>query len=109
MEWITEIISSCLISILGVIITSLAAYLGRLAGKIWRDKAQSEAVQNLAKTTVHAVEQMYGDFGGEAKLERALYYLENLLKKKGIVLPAEEMRILLEAALCEWKGGFEQE
>ena len=108
MEWIMQILSECLVSLIGVILTALAAYLGKLMGKIWRDRAQSEMVQSVAKTCVGAVEQMYWDLGGEEKLKKALSYCESLLTKKGIFISAEEMRIALEAAICEWKGAFDQ-
>lgn len=108
MEWILQILSECLVSLLGVILTALAAYLGKQMGKIWRDQAESKAVQSVAKTCVAAVEQMYCDLGGEEKLEQALFWCENLLKKKGISITAEEMRIALEAAVCEWKGAFDK-
>lgn len=106
MEWMMQIFNECLVSVLGVILTALAAWLGKQMGRIWRERAKSEAVQSVAKTCVAAVEQMYYEFGGEEKLKRALFYCENLLQKKGISISAEEMRLALEAALCEWKGAF---
>lgn len=108
MEWIMQIVSRCLISLIGVVLAAISARLGKQMGKIWREKAKSEAVQSVARSCVAAVEQMYHDFAGEEKLKRALFYCENLLQEKGIAISAEEMRIALEAALCEWKGAFEE-
>jgi hypothetical protein len=108
MEWMMQILSECLVSVLGVILTALAARLGKQMGKVWRERAQSEAVQSVAKSCVAAVEQMYRELGGEEKLERALHFCETLLTEKGISISAEGMRIALEAALCEWKGAFQE-
>ena len=45
---------------------------------------------------------------GADRLTKALETAESLLKKKGIDFDAEEMRILIEAALAEFNDAFKK-
>jgi hypothetical protein len=55
------------------------------------------------------VEQVWKDIHGEEKLQRALEAAEILLRKKGIPFDADEMMILIEAAVAEFNGVFHKE
>lgn len=109
MEWLKEILGELVFACLGVVITAVATWLGTLAGKLWKEKAQSEEVQSIAKTCVRAVEQMYRDLDGEEKLGIAMEMCKDFAAGKGIKLSADEIRIFLESALAGLKGAFRDE
>ncbi len=108
MDFITDIMSEVILSVLGVVLTYLAARLGKIFGAWYEEKFQNETLRSVAKTCVLAVEQMYRDAGGKEKLEKALLMGEAMLQEKRIKIEAEELRVLLEAALSEMKGAFEK-
>ncbi len=109
MEWIMEFLSEGILAALGVALTLLASRLGTVLGKFWREKMKDESIRSVAATCVYAVEQMYGGKSGAEKLEKALIMGEKLLSGKGIRISAQELRVVLEAALSEAKGAFEKE
>lgn len=108
MEWIMELLSEGILAVLGVALTLLASRLGTVLGKFWREKMKDESVRSVATTCVYAVEQMYGGKSGREKLEKALILGEKLLAGKGIRISAQDLRVVLEAALSEAKGAFEK-
>lgn len=108
MEWMMEFLSEGILAVLGVALTFLASRLGSLLGKLWREKLKDENVRSVAATCVRAVEQMYKNKSGKEKLEKALIMGEKLLSRKGIRISAQELRVVLEAALSEAKGAFDK-
>ncbi len=109
MEWIKEVLFELIFACLGVVITALATWLGTLFGKLWKEKNDVAWMQNLAKTCVQAVEQMYRDRNGEEKLQLAMEMCETFASQKGITLSAEQLRVFLEAALGGLKNAFREE
>ena len=108
MEWLMDWISEGIFVILGTALTLLASRIGSILGKFVREKMQDESVREVASVCVRAVEQMYREKSGSEKLEQALLLGEKLLTRKGIRISAQELRIVLEAALSEAKGAFEK-
>lgn len=92
--------------ILGAILTALAGYLGvvlkNLATKYLNDKTK----RDVAKTCVHAVEQIFKDLHGEDKFNQALENASTILADKGILVSATEMRMLIESAVAEFNDVF---
>ena len=108
MEWMMELVSQVVLTVLGIALTYLASHLGSVLGKFWREKMKDENIRSVASTCVYAVEQMYGGKSGAEKLEKALILGEKMLSGKGIRISAQELRLVLEAALSEAKGAFQQ-
>lgn len=106
MEWMKEILFEMIFALLGVVLTGVATWLGTLAGKLWREKAADEWVQNFAGICVQAVEQMYRDRNGEEKLCLAIEMCENFAKAKGVSVSSDQIRVFLESALAELKDAF---
>lgn len=108
MEWMMELLGEVILAVLGAVLTWLASRIGALLGKFVREKMKDDSIRSVAATCVRAVEQMYGGRSGREKLEKALILGEKMLSEKGIRISAQEMRIVLEAALSEAKGAFER-
>lgn len=108
MDVLLSAILQIVLTALGGVATFFASKLGAFLGKWLKQKEEDDLVKKICHSCVLAVEQMYRDCGGEMKLEKALEMGEKLLGEKGIVLSAETLRFLLEAALAEAKGAFDR-
>ena len=108
MEWLADFSADLITALIGSALTAVAAWLGGILGKIWKEKMRGETLRQIAGIAVSAVEMMYREAGGEEKLEHALSLAEELLEERGVTLPRERLRIFLEAALAEMKGAFDK-
>lgn len=95
--------------IIGLLLCAIAGAIGLAAKKVWNDHLNDDTKRAIAWTVVQFVEQVWKDIHGEEKLQRALEAAEILLRKKGISFDADEMMILIEAAVAEFNGVFHKE
>lgn len=93
-------------TILLAILTAVFGVLGYGAKKIYINHINDEAKRSIAVAAVKFVEQAWKALHGVDKLNKALETAEALLKKKGITFDAEEMRVLIEAAVGEFNDVF---
>jgi len=98
-----------LLALLFVVLVGIAGYLlglfiknSRLANIFDLIKTKQE----LARTVVRAIEQMYKEFGGEEKLERALEMLSDWFERLGLSYTEEELRALIEDAVKYFNDNF---
>ena len=89
-------------------VTVVFGCLGWAAKKIYKNFVTDQQKEAIAKTAVRCVEQVWKTIHGPEKMEKALEYAETLLAKKGIKFDAEEMMILIEAAVAEFNKAFEK-
>lgn len=87
--------------LLGLIIISIFGCLGYAVKKICKAYLDDDTKRSIAMTAVRFVEQVWKDIHGADKLKKALETAEGLLKKKGIPFDADEMMVLIEAAVQE--------
>lgn len=107
-NFIAAFISEFAPQVCGYIMLAIAGYLGIFAAKFCRAHFDNDTKKAVAKTVVKAVEQIYKDIHGEQKLKKALEFAEKLLAKKGITFDADEMMLLIEAAVCEMNKNFKK-
>ena len=81
--------------------------LGFVIKKAYTKHANDATKQAVARTVVAFVEQVWVSLHGKDKLNKALEAAETLLKKKGIPFDADEMMLLIEAAVWEFNKAFE--
>lgn len=96
----TQILTAILCAIFGC----LGYALKRLATKYVNDDTK----RTVAKVAVQFVEQVWNTLHGADKLAKALETAEAMLKKKGIDFDAEEMQVLIEAAVAEFNEAFKK-
>lgn len=106
MEFLKEFISVYGTTILYSILTALAGYLGIVVKNIYQKYINDKTKQDVAKTCVKAVEQIYKDLHGEEKLQKALESASEMLANKGISISDLELRMLIEAAVAEFNDAF---
>ena len=99
--------------IIGAILAAVFGCLGYAAKKIYKgyldkrsDRIDTETKIDVAYTVVRFVEQVWNTLHGKDKLAKALETAEILLRKKGIPFDAEEMMVLIEAAVAEFNEAF---
>lgn len=90
-------------------LTAIAGYLGIVAKNLFTKYINDKTKENVAKTAVKFVEQVYKDLHGEEKLNAALAAASEMLAEKGITVSQLEMRVLIEAAVAEFNEAFNKE
>ena len=106
MELITNFISAYGVEIMMAIITFVATYLGAYLKKVSAKWLANKTKQDVAKTCVKAVEQIYKDLHGEEKLQKALQAASEMLQSENITVTDIELRMLIEAAVAEFNDAF---
>ena len=77
-----------------------------LAAKYVKPLLQNKVVEILARNAVMFVEQTYKDLHGDDKLNEALKALSLMLARWKIKISAEEMKVMLEAAVGKFNQVF---
>lgn len=101
-----EFLSTYGMEILGAILTALAGYLGVVIKNLCQKYLNDKTKQDVAKTCVKAVEQIYKDLHGEEKFNKALECISDMLAEKGIAVSETEMKMLIESAVAEFSEVF---
>ena len=104
--FLQEFISTYGTTILYSILTAIAGYLGIVIKNLYQKYINDKTKQDVAKTVVKAVEQMYKDLHGDEKLQKALEAASDMLLTKGITISDIELRLLIEAAVAEFNDAF---
>ena len=106
MELFMNFINEYGTTILYTILTAIAGYLGVVIKNLYAKYVNDKTKQDVAKTVVKAVEQIYTDLHGEEKLNKAVSSAAEILTEKGITITELELRILIESALAEFNNAF---
>lgn len=92
--------------IIGLVLCLIFGMLGNAARKIYQEHIDDDTKRAVARTAATFVEQVWKNLHGEEKLQKALKTAEYLLRKKNIPFDAEEMMVLIEAAVAEFNEAF---
>ena len=92
--------------IIGLILCAIAGAVGMTVKAIYKNHINDYVKQGVARSVVLCVEQVWKEIHGKDKLQKALDYAEIILRKKGIPFDADEMMVLIEAAVAEFNRVF---
>ncbi len=106
---ITNFISEYGTTVLYSVITIVFTFLGTICKNIAKKYLNDKTKQQVAKTVVQAVEQIYKGLHGEEKLNMAINSATEMLAEKGITVTDLEIRMLIEAAVGEFNEAFKKE
>lgn len=95
-------------TIIYAIITAIAGYIGIVVKNLCQKYLNDKTKQNVARTCVKAVEQIYKDLHGDDKLNKALEAASKMLTNKGITVTDIELRMLIEATVGEFNKVFDE-
>ena len=106
MQFLNEFISTYGTTILYSIFTAIAGYLALVVKKLFEKYINDSTKQDVARTCVKAVEQIYKDLHGEEKFRKALEAASEMLMNNNITITDIELRMLIEAAVAEFNDAF---
>ena len=92
--------------VLGVVLVALLGYLGIKAKQLYTKYINTEMKQNVCRTVVRFVEQVYKDLHGPEKLHEAMKKASELLEGYGITITEDELITMIEAAVNEFNNNF---
>lgn len=95
-----------LTQIILAIFLAIAAFLGAQAKNLYKKYITTEIKQNVVKTAVRFVEQVYKDIHGKEKLEAAMKRASELLAEYGITISEYELVSMIESAVAEFNNAF---
>lgn len=101
-----NIINNYINQIILVVFLAAAAWLGAQAKNLYRKYITTEIKQNVARTAVRFVEQVYIDLHGPEKLAQAMAKASEILEGYGITISEAELVALIEAAVNEFNNAF---
>lgn len=94
--------------LIGLIMLAVLGSIAYAAKQIVRTYLNDETKLGIAKTVVRFVEQVWKELHGQDKLQKALEKAEEMLRKKNIPFDADEMMVLIEAAVQEMNEVFQK-
>nr|DAP29338.1 MAG TPA: holin [Caudoviricetes sp.] len=94
--------------ILGAIMCAIFGCLGYAIKQIANKYLIDDTKRAVARVAVQFVEQVWTTLHGADKLNKALETAAALLKKKGVDFDADEMEVLIEAAVAEFNEAFKK-
>lgn len=101
-----EFFATYLFPVIAAAVTALAGFIGVQLKGLYQKYINDKTKEAVVRTCVKAVEQLYHDLGGPAKLEKAKEGIEQMLNEKGIPISDLEMNLLIEAVVSEFNYGF---
>lgn len=101
-----NIINQYINQIILMLILALAAWLGAQVKNLYRKYITTEIKQNVCKTVVRFVEQVYVDLHGPEKLAQAMAKASEILEGYGISISESELVAMIEAAVNEFNNAF---
>lgn len=88
-----EIISTAVMAIFG--------FVGICLKNVIKKFSDERTKEQVCKTVVKAVEQMYSDLTGDERYEKAVESVSEMLEEKGIGATELEVKMLIESAVKE--------
>lgn len=95
-------------TILYTLLTALAGYIGIWVKNLYTKYINDKTKQDVVKTCVKAVEQVYKDLHGEEKYQEVVTSASAMLAEKGITITELELKMLIESAVAEFNKAFEK-
>ena len=92
--------------VIAAFITGMAGYIGSQIKKLYEKYVNTKVKQDVVRTCVKAVEQLYHDMGGPEKLKKAQAGVRQMLEEKGIPISDLELNLLIESVVSEFNYGF---
>lgn len=106
-----EALQDVLLNLLIVVVGLATTFIGQKGTAYLKRKgvlAQLESKKNYVAIVVSAVQQVYAESKGDAKLQEAKVQLIDLFNKNGIKFTEDELDLLIESAVKGMKDGVKQ-
>lgn len=101
-----EMFITYVLPVIAALLTGMAGYIGTQIKKLYEKYVNNKVKQDVVRTCVKAVEQLYHDLGGPEKLKKAQEGVRQMLEEKGIPITELELNLLIESIVSEFNYGF---
>ena len=101
-------ISNYGVELISLLMAAIFGSLGYAIRNIYREYVNDATKIAIAKACAAFVEQAWKTLHGADKLQKSLETAQELLAKKGIDFDADEMMVLIEAAVAEFNDAFQK-
>ena len=100
---VKEFLAQYGMEIISTIVLAIMGFIGICFKNIIKKFSDDKTKQQVCKTVVKAVEQMYSDLTGTEKYEKAVENITDMLTEKGFSATELEVQMLIESCVKEMK------
>ncbi len=101
-----ELFGAYLLPALVALVTAMAGFVGAQIKQLYQRYVNDKVKQDVVRTCVKAVEQLYHDLEGPEKLEKACQGVHSILEERGIPISQLELELLIESVVAEFNYGL---
>ena len=98
---VKEFLSQYGMELVSTVVVAIMGFIGICIKNIIKKLSDDKIKEQVCKTVVKAVEQMYADLTGEERYEKAVESVSEMLEEKGIAVTELEVKMLIESAVKE--------
>lgn len=105
-ELAQQLFETYLIPAVVTAVGALFSWIGIQLKRLYQEHIDTKTKEDVIKSTVQYVQQVYKDVSGEEKLQEAVKTASDWLVSKGLEVSEAELRVLIESAVYSMKQGF---
>lgn len=98
---VKEFLAQYGMEIISTIVVAIMGFIGICIKNVIKKISDDKTKEQVCKTVVKAVEQMYSDLTGDERYEKAVESVSEMLAEKGIGATELEVKMLIESAVKE--------
>lgn len=98
---VQEFLTQYGMELVSTVVVAIMGFIGICIKNIIKKISDDRTKEQVCKTVVKAVEQMYSDLTGDERYEKAVESVSEMLAEKGIGATDLEVKMLIEAAVKE--------
>ena len=103
---VKEFLAQYGMEMISTIVVAIMGFIGICIKNIIKKISDDRTKEQVCKTVVKAVEQMYKDLSGDDRYEKAVESVTEMLAQKGISATELEVQMLIESCIKEMKVSF---
>ena len=100
---VKEFLAQYGMEMISTIVVAIMGFIGICIKNVIKKISDDKIKEQVCKTVVKAVEQMYSDLTGTEKYEKAVENITDMLTEKGISATELEVQMLIESCVKEMK------
>ena len=98
---VQEFLTQYGMELVSTVVVAIMGFVGICIKNIIKKISDERTKEQVCKTVVKAVEQMYSDLTGDERYEKAVESVSEMLEEKGIGATELEIKMLIESAVKE--------
>ena len=98
---VREFLTQYGMELVSTVVVAIMGFIGICIKNVIKKISDDRTKEQVCKTVVKAVEQMYSDLTGDERYEKAVESVSEMLEEKGIGATELEVKMLIEAAVKE--------